>query len=93
MLSSAAAVHQYMRPFQVCLPSKPPLKTLLMAFQVGGARCVPDLPHSSGLLSSFKEMNEDMSWFNDTLHNEAMKTEKQHFSRERQNSLCIGEII
>lgn len=64
-----------------------------MAFQVGRTRCVPDLPHSSGLLSSFKQMNEDMSWFNDTLHNEAMKTEKQHFSRETQNSLCIGERI
>lgn len=43
---------------------------------------MPDLPHSSGLLSFVEEMNEDVSWFNNTLHNEAMKTEKQQFSRE-----------
>lgn len=57
-----------------------------MAFQVGGTCCVPHLPHSSRLLSSFKEMNEDMSWFNGTLHNEAMKTEKQHFFLEKHST-------
>lgn len=84
-----------MRPFQVHEPSEPPLKPLLMAFQVGGTWRVPDAIHqvfdtfrNSCLCCAGRESASPSRFWADFL----ILAQKHHFTALQEMSLMAHKV-